>query len=80
MPYQKWPFLFSRSIEILNYIYIQTFGGDKVSMLTHIYPHKPLRKIKWPYAVTKLPGQADSESTLCGMMFDCKHTKNYVQT
>ena len=22
------------------------FGGDKVSMLTHTYPHKPLRKIK----------------------------------
>ena len=28
--------------------------GDKVSMLTHIYPHKPWREIKWPYA--KSPG------------------------
>ena len=23
-----------------------TLGGDKVSMLTHTYPHKPLMKIK----------------------------------
>ena len=23
-----------------------TLGGDKVNMLTHTYPHKPLRKIK----------------------------------
>ena len=23
-----------------------TLGGDRVSMLTHTYPHKPLRKIK----------------------------------
>ena len=27
---------------------------DKVIMLTHTYPHKPLRKIKWPPAITKL--------------------------
>ena len=31
-------------------------GGDKVSMLTHTYPHKPLRKIK----VTMCNHQADS--------------------
>ena len=33
-----------------------TLWGDKVSMLTHTYPHKPLRKIK----VTKCNHQADS--------------------
>ena len=32
------------------------FGADKVSMLTHTYPHKPLRKIK----VTIFNHQADS--------------------
>ena len=26
--------------------YVMTLGGDKVSVLTHTYPHKPLRKIK----------------------------------
>ena len=31
-------------------------GGDKVSMLTHTYPHKPIRKIK----VTVCNHQADS--------------------
>ena len=25
-------------------------GGGKVSMLTHAYPHKPLKKIKGPSA------------------------------
>ena len=28
--------------------------GDKVSMLTHTYPHKTLRKIEWPSAVCRL--------------------------
>ena len=27
-----------------------TIRGDKVSILTHTYPHKPPRKIKWPSA------------------------------
>ena len=34
----------------------QPLGGDKVSMLTYTYPHKPLRKIK----VTICNRQADS--------------------
>ena len=34
---------------------ISTLRGDKVSMLTHTYPHKPLRKIK----VTICNHQAD---------------------
>ena len=29
-------------------------GDDKVSMLTHAYPHKPLRKMKWPSTITRL--------------------------
>ena len=33
-----------------------SLGGDKVSMLTHTYPHKPLRKIE----VTICNHQADS--------------------
>ena len=33
-----------------------SLGGDKVSMLTHTYPHKPLRKNK----VTICNHQADS--------------------
>ena len=37
-------------IYINIYMYIndltRTLRGDKVSMLTHTYPHKPLRKIK----------------------------------
>ena len=28
--------------------------GDTVSILTNTYPHKPLRRIKWPCAVTRL--------------------------
>ena len=33
------------------------FWGDKVSTLTHTYPHKSLRKIKWPSAITRLTAQ-----------------------
>ena len=29
-----------------NQLYIHPLKGDKVSMLTHTYPHKPLRKIE----------------------------------
>ena len=53
-----------------------TFGGinDNVSMLTHIYPHKPLRKIE----VTRLTAQCT-----CGLMSDLeidKPRKEYGQT
>ena len=34
----------------------KTLGGDKVSMLIHTYPHKPLQKVK----VTICNHQADS--------------------
>ena len=34
----------------------ETLRGDKVSMLSHIYPHKPLRKIE----LTVCNHQADS--------------------
>ena len=54
--------------------------GDKVStcMLTHTYPHKPLRKIKWPSAITRLTAHFT-----CGLMSDlavcrCLHRKNMV--
>ena len=33
---------------------IMTLQGDKVIMLIHIYPHKPLRKIKWACAIPRL--------------------------
>ena len=31
-----------------------TLRGDEVSILTRTYPHKPLRKIKWVSAITRL--------------------------
>ena len=45
-------FFITSEITLLSTFVIQhiepiiTLGGDKVSMLTHTYPHKPLRKIK----------------------------------
>ena len=30
------------------------FRGGKASMLTHIYPHKPLRKVKVAFAIIKV--------------------------
>ena len=48
----------------------------KVSMLTHTYPHKPLGKIKWPYAITKL-----TTYFTCSLMSDlaiCKFRKSMV--
>ena len=39
---------------------LHALWGDKVSMLTHIYPHNPGGKLKWPYA--KSPGW---QPTLC---------------
>ena len=48
--------------------------GDQVSMLTHTYPHKPLRKIfKWPYVITRL-----RDHFMCGLASDlviCKFKK-----
>ena len=49
--------------------------GDKVSMLTHTYPHKPIR-LKWPYAITRLTAHIMS-----GLMSDlviCKFRKSMV--
>ena len=51
--------------------------GDKMTMLTHAYPHKPLRKMK----VAICNHQADSFT--CGLMSDlviCKHRKESVCT
>ena len=52
--------------------------GDKVSMLTHTYPHKPLRKINWPTAIARLTAHIT-----CGLKSDlaiCKHSKEYAHT
>ena len=38
----------------VHFIIIMMFKGDKMSMLTYTYIHKPTRKIKWPSAVTRL--------------------------
>ena len=43
-------------ITLLSLHYVCTLGGDKVSMLKHTYPHKPLGKI----IVTICNHQADS--------------------
>ena len=46
---------------------------DRVSMLTHTYPHKPLRKIKVTFAITRLTARFP-----CGWMSDLviwKHMK-----
>ena len=53
-----------------------TLRGDTVSMLTHIYPHKPLRKTE----VTICNHQADSHF-VCDLMSDlviCKFWKSMV--
>ena len=60
---------------ICGFLLIALFplGGDKVSLLTHTYPHKTLRKIK----VATCNHQADSSIT-CGLMSDlviCKFRK-----
>ena len=39
---------------ILHIFKVRTLRGDKVIMLTHTYPHKPLRKIKVTSAITTL--------------------------
>ena len=45
--------------------------GDKVSMLTHTYTHKPLRKVKWTSAITRLTAHL-----MCGLMFDLVHCRH----
>ena len=52
--------------------------GDKVGLFTHTSPHKPLRKINWSSAITKLTAHTTS-----GMMSDlviCEHRKGYGNT
>ena len=48
-------------------------GGDKVSMLTHTYPHNPLKIEMTIYAITRLTAHF-----MCGLMSDlviCKFRK-----
>ena len=65
------------SLHICIFLPSRTPGGDKVSMLTHTYPHKPLRKIlKRPYAITRLTAHL-----MCDLMSDLvtwKFRKNMV--
>ena len=49
-PLSCWLHLYTRNQNIVLLL-IQTLRGDKMSVLTHAYPHKPLRKIKWPFPV-----------------------------
>ena len=49
--------------------------GDKVSMLSHTYPHKPLSKMKQPSTITRL-----AVHFIRGLMFVlviCRHRKEY---
>ena len=65
------PNVLTKTIVSLN-----TLRGDKVSMLTHLYPHKPLRKTE----VTICNHQPDSHF-MCGLMSDlviCKFRKSMV--
>ena len=48
--------------------------GDKVSVLTHTYEHKPLRKIPWPPVITKLIAHFG----LVSDMVICKYRKEYM--
>ena len=56
-------FLFGISRPIISPI---LWGDNKVSILTHRYPYKTPRKIKWPYAVTRLK----PTWFVCGLMSD----------
>ena len=40
-----------------------TLGDDNVSMLTHTYPHKPVRNINWPSSIIK-----STVHVVCGVM------------
>ena len=60
-----------------DHLPILTLRGDKVSMLTHTYPHKPLRKIKVAiYTFTRLTAHL-----MCSLTSDlviCKFSKRMV--
>ena len=63
-------------IKQVHWLSFHCLGVDKVSMLTHTYPHKPWRKIKWPYASSRL-----TTHFMCGLMSDlviCKFRKSMV--
>ena len=52
--------------------------GDKVSVLAHTCPHKPLKKTEWLPAIARLTAHFT-----CGMIPDhviCKHSNEYGQT
>ena len=73
----------SRIWYVLRLLWICTTSsvlwGDKVSMLTHIYPHKPQRKIEVTICkITRL-----TTHFMCGLMSDlliCKFIKTYGHT
>ena len=70
MRYLKQVFLYLYiDFKSLN-LHLWTLGGDKVSMLTHTYPHKPLRKIK----VTMCNHQADSQLYVWPDVWSYGHT------
>ena len=58
-------------------VYWWPLGGDRVSMLAHIYTHtNPWGRLKWPYAITRL-----TSHFMCGLMSDpviCKLRKSMV--
>ena len=52
--YPLW-LIYTFSLRMCSDVYVWFFlKGDKLSMLKHTYQHKPLRKIKWPSAITRL--------------------------
>ena len=62
------------SVDTVLSLLLMTLRDDKVSMLTHIYPHKPLRKIE----VTICNHQADSPLYVWPDVVICKSTKSMV--
>ena len=68
---------YTEMVHLLPHSYL-SLRGDKVSMLTHIYPHKPLRYTE----MTVCNHQADSH-VMCGLISDlviCKFRKKYGHT
>ena len=55
-----------------------TLEGVKVSILTKLYPHKPLREIKWSSVITG--GQRTLRMAWCLIWWFCKHKKEYGHT
>ena len=72
-------FVLIHSLFVFQWVipFLKSPWGDKVSMLNYTYPHKPLRKIMWPYAITRLIARFRY-----GLMADlfncCKHEKSMV--